>query len=663
MKKIQTALICILLFPITVVFARDKGMVKNGALDLRNWNWQKNGIVNLTGDWEFYWQKFYDPSLFADSFFQKKEYAFVPSFWNTYTPEKKILEPDFGYATYHLLVLCPESNEQLALKFLTVESAYNLFVNGRKILQVGQPDSTEEATIAELKPVIVDVTPQNNQLDIVIQVANFHNYRGGLWDFVKLGTSDDLHEETIKNISIELFIAGAFFVAAVYYLVLFLNFRVRKALLFFSMLCFIVCVRNLAIEEMPLLYFHFDWEFVRRAEYISFYLSVPMMSLFSYYLFPDEFSKTVLKIVLLICTPFVAVSLFTSYYIYTFPVRYYQALMLLATFYGLYVYTIAAVKKRHGSILFLAGFCVFLITIINDVLYVNYIIDTTYLFYVGLAFFGVTLFILLSQQFVHMFYELQKLNSEILSGNKELARMNNEISKKNEELNKINYELDSFVNRTSHDLKAPLNSVLGIITTAKKEINVNLLHEYLSLQEKTLRRMNNLIQDIIDFSKNKRLRLDLKEIDFKEIVIHGLEDHAYMSNAPKVKKNIEINHYEKFVSDARRISVIINNLVSNAIKYADVAKAQPEMGIKITVADSAATIEVTDNGIGIEEKNLDNIFTLFYSFTNSVSGSGLGLYIVKETTEKLNGYITVNSKKGQGTTIKIVLPDMGHNLY
>jgi signal transduction histidine kinase len=264
---------------------------------------------------------------------------------------------------------------------------------------------------------------------------------------------------------------------------------------------------------------------------------------------------------------------------------------------------------------------------------------------------------------VQIFYDLQKLNSKISSANEELGKMNNKIIMKNDELNKINYELDSFVNRTSHDLKAPLISVLGIIGKAKKENNIQHLWEYFSIQEKTLYRMNNLIEDIIDFSKNRRLRLDLMEIDFKELVSNALQDHAYMLNAQNIKKNVEINDHEKFISDPRRISVIINNLVSNAIKYADFSKAQPQIGIKIMVTDSVATIEVTDNGIGIEEKNLDKIFTVFYSFTNSVSGSGLGLYIVKETVEKLNGYITINSKKGEGTAIKITIPDMGHKLY
>src|SRR4051794_16879466 len=156
MKKFSLGLIYILIFS-TTVFGDINPRVTKGILDLRNWNWQKNGIANLTGSWEFYWQKFYGPVFFNDSFSNKKSYAFVPSFWNRYIPQQENIYSGFGYATYHLLVLCSASNKQLALKFLTVESAYRLFVNGKEILDVGHPDTSAETTIAELKPAIINV--------------------------------------------------------------------------------------------------------------------------------------------------------------------------------------------------------------------------------------------------------------------------------------------------------------------------------------------------------------------------------------------------------------------------------------------------------------------------------------------------------------------------
>lgn len=662
MKKLRLG-VAILMFISFVANAKENPFIQKGLLDLSKHNWSKDGIANLTGEWEFYWQQFYSPAFFKDSAVHTTQYIYVPSFWNDAVPGTKNLKPAFGYATYRMVVKCPLSSEQLALKFLTVESAYRLFVNGKEVISVGHANTTADETIADLKPVIVNVTPENNVLDIVIQVSNFHNRVGGLWDVIKLGPQHQLQANFITNVSLEFFVAGAFLLAAIYYLILYIPFKKRYTLLFFSLLCFIIFIRSLVTGEIPLLYISdWDWEEARRLEYISVFLSVPLMCLFSYHLFPQEFSKKVLYVVLPLCSLFLVLALFGSYYYYTYVIRYYELIILITAFYGLYVYIKAATHKQKGSFLFLSGFCIFLITIINDVLYANLLINTVPLFYIGLSVFVITLSILLSQQFADTFAELQVANAKLSEKNNELADMNIEVTDKNNELKKINTELDSFVNRTSHDLRAPLTSALGINKIAREETRNPIFEKYLSMQEKTLLRMDSLISDIIDFSKNKRLNIELKEIDFSEIVNNSLNDHSFMNNAQSIAKKVAVNQYEKFISDSRRISIIVNNLVSNAIKYADHSKPNPELSMNVTVVDNMATIEVSDNGIGIEEQHLDKIFTLFYRVTNSMTGSGLGLYIIRETVEKLGGYIIINSKKGDGTTIKVMLPNIGYKL-
>jgi len=285
-----------------------------------------------------------------------------------------------------------------------------------------------------------------------------------------------------------------------------------------------------------------------------------------------------------------------------------------------------------------------------------------WMFYIGLAAFCIILSILLARQSVQIFYDLQASNKQLSVANKELDIINNQVNEKNEELKKINYELDSFVNRTSNDLKEPLASVFRIIDAAEEEKDIERLKTYFHIQKKTLSRINNLIKDIITISKNKRLQLDLREIDFSEIVRSAFEDHAMELNEDRIKKNVQIKQYEKFISDARRTGVIINNLISNAIKYVDTSKSNHEITVEVLVYNDMATIEVSDNGIGIEAEKLDKIFTLFYTTTNSITGSGLGLYITKETVEKLKGYITINSKKGEGTKIKVVIPGIGYGM-
>lgn len=411
--------------------AKNDTTIQNGFIDLSNHSWLKDGAANLTGEWEFYWKQFYQPDFFKDSSSYKHSYAYVPSFWNNDIPQLKKFKPAFGYATYRVVVKCPPTVQQLALKFLTVESAYTLFVNGKQVITVGQPGTSSSATIAELKPAIVNVTPENNILDIVVQVSNYNNRVGGLWDFIKLGTREQLEDRLLNNIALEVFIAGAFFLAGIYYLILYFPFKTRYTLLFFSLLCFIIFIRSLVTGEMPIIYItNWDWHTARRLEYISLFLSVPFMSLFSYHLFPQEFNKKVLYAVVIISSLFLLLGLFGSYYHYTYVISYYEILILIMTFYGLYVYVRAAINKRKGSLLFLFGFCIFLITIINDLLYANLVIDTIPLFYAGLAIFVIILSIILSGQFHETFLELQVANTKLAAKNSALGEMNNEITEK-----------------------------------------------------------------------------------------------------------------------------------------------------------------------------------------------------------------------------------------
>ena len=638
--------------------------VQNGILDLRNHNWKKDGIVSISGNWEFYWNKFYAPAFLnnVDSI-SKKQYALVPDFWNGYIPANKNNPAGIGYATYHVKLLCPSSNEQLALKILTVQGAYNLFINGKKVIEVGNADTIKSKAETNLKPVVLNVQPENNVIDIVLQVSNFDNRKGGLWDVVKIGTQSQVQQEISKSISLDFIIAGIFLLAFIYNLILYLYFRKRYGHLFFSVLCLLIFTRILVTGDIPLNYLHeFNWETIRRLEYISLYFSVPVMCLFSYFLFPKDFSKKVLYAILLVSFVFILISLFGSYYAYTYVISYYQIYMVTAVFYGLYAYIKAFIKKRPGSVLFTIGFVLFLATIINDVLYADLIIESVPLFYAGLLLFVLLLSIILSKQFAQLFFDLEIANKQLAEINKTLGIMNETMQQKNEELSTLNNELDIFVHRTSHDLRAPLSSVAGMTYVMESETNVSTLHDYALLQQKTLQRMDDLIKDIIDFSKNKKMQLTLSEVDFAKLVESSLEDHSHAKNACDIRINVKVLQQRKFISDERRINAIINNLISNAIKYCDISKPEPKIDINVSVNETEAIFEINDNGIGIDEKHLQKIFTMFYRATSNASGSGLGLYIIQQTVEKLGGKIIFESEKGEGTSIKITLPDKSNEL-
>src|SRR5690606_35670453 len=131
----------------------------------------------------------------------------------------------------------------------------------------------------------------------------------------------------------------------------------------------------------------------------------------------------------------------------------------------------------------------------------------------------------------------------------------------------------------------------------------------------------------------------------------------YLEGYDSMQTNITINADVAFYSDEYRLTVIMNNLISNAINYQDRGKASSILNISVLVNKERALVGVEDNGIGIAREFLPKIFNMFFRGTVKSKGAGLGLYIVKETVNKLNGRVKVDSEYGKGTLVELILPN------
>lgn len=232
------------------------------------------------------------------------------------------------------------------------------------------------------------------------------------------------------------------------------------------------------------------------------------------------------------------------------------------------------------------------------------------------------------------------------------------IKKKNEELVQINEELDRFVYSASHDLRAPIASLLGLVSILRVEKDYNKIKELVNHQEKSLLRLDQFIEDIVDYSRNKRLKFEVSLIDFEAEFKEAFEQLNFMEDVGKIETRVEVKGQQDFYTDKRRIKIIFNNLFSNAIKYADLSKRQPYIHLEVNIQNHEAEILVRDNGEGISEDSTEKLFDMFYRASNKGAGSGLGLYIVKDAVEKLGGRISVHSDLHKGTDFIIRLPDL-----
>lgn len=236
------------------------------------------------------------------------------------------------------------------------------------------------------------------------------------------------------------------------------------------------------------------------------------------------------------------------------------------------------------------------------------------------------------------------------------------LQEKNKALQKTNEELDRFVYSASHDLRAPLASSLGLINISRFTQDESDRMSYLDMMEQSLNKMDKIIQDITDYSRNARLEIECEEIHFESLITDVLQRLKYLQHIDDVNIHTFIEGESKFYTDKIRLYVILINLISNAIKYHKYEETNPYINIKVMIKKDEAHILVEDNGIGIEEKHLDKIFGMFFQAARESSGSGLGLFIVKETINKLDGSISVQSKLKEGSCFEVILPNEMNNV-
>ncbi|ELR72395.1 hypothetical protein C900_01551 [Fulvivirga imtechensis AK7] len=227
-----------------------------------------------------------------------------------------------------------------------------------------------------------------------------------------------------------------------------------------------------------------------------------------------------------------------------------------------------------------------------------------------------------------------------------------------EELQKTNHELDRFVYSVSHDLRAPLTTLSGLINIAELEELSPSHQQYLQMMRSCISRLDYFIKDILNYSQNSRVDIQNEQINFYKLLNETEETLQNMPGAERITINIEIQDDIPFYSDSNRIRVLLHNLLSNAIKYQDTEKKFSLVFLRIETSAKKASIIAKDNGIGIEKRHLERIFDLFYRASHHSKGSGLGLYITKETVSKLQGKIKVNSELGKFTTFEIEIPNM-----
>jgi signal transduction histidine kinase len=223
------------------------------------------------------------------------------------------------------------------------------------------------------------------------------------------------------------------------------------------------------------------------------------------------------------------------------------------------------------------------------------------------------------------------------------------------------FELDRFVYSASHDLSAPLKSILGLVSVIKLEKEPMKVYGYIDYIKETVLKLESVIKSMVDYARNSHVAVQSEKFNLHVLVKEVIDEFAFLPEATKLNYINLIREDLQILSDRARIKVVLHNLIGNSIKYVD--KSKEERWIRITCERSGRywAIQITDNGIGIRGEYLDKVFNMYFRATELSKGSGLGLFIVKEALNKIGGTIKVQSVFGIETTFEFRIPETDGN--
>jgi two-component system, sensor histidine kinase and response regulator len=258
-----------------------------------------------------------------------------------------------------------------------------------------------------------------------------------------------------------------------------------------------------------------------------------------------------------------------------------------------------------------------------------------------------------------------ELEERVKERTDELLKKNVELETMNSELKKVNNDLDNFVYTASHDLKAPVSNIEGLMNALKDSLNDPQSHNedvmvLVEMINKSVNRFKATIQDLTEITKiQKNLDEEIELIDIEEVLddVKLSIQELIINSSADIKSDFKA--WKEIRFSRKNFKSILYNLLSNAIKYRDPSR-KPKIQIKTEIAGNYALLTVKDNGLGMDLKEGTKIFSMFKRLHDHVEGSGIGLYIVKRIVSNTGGMIEVESKVGNGSIFKIYFNNKSH---
>jgi signal transduction histidine kinase len=651
--------------------------ITKGLLDLRQVSLE-NKTFELTGAWEFYWKDFLTPEDFRQER-NYRTYISVPNIWSQASYSDSPHLSNEGYGTYRLEIRVGEKEKEqlMSLYVPSVASAYKLWVNGELLKEKGlvgvNRASMEPMSYAE----VFSFIPHDTSIEIIMQVSNFSQRKGGMWAPIKFGYNHEVNQLREYTMIRELVMSSTLLALSFYLLSLYFFKRSNTLPLFLGGFCLLVSLRTLLVGDRLFMYFFpsFSWDYGVKLEYLTFYIGFMLILFYLHTLFPNETNPKLHHSLVAGSVLFSLTTLFPTY-LFTRLYYIYQLFLIVLLLYHLYVVTLAYHRKREGALLNLCSICLFIFAVINDYLYYNFWINGVELTSFAAGFYLLIQAVIIAKKSSQAIYQVEELSLEMQKTNELLEQKIKErtlnLYEKNKQLQHIEQTRKAFFSALTHEIRTPIQTIQGYVQLIQTKIQPEKDEKFLEIITEKAKTLNHLSKDLLDLAKLDEGQSDFQweEIDSTHLLEHLYEQFSFdienggITSCYYPPENLPKGYHVFLQLDVAKIEQVFTNLIQNAIKFT------PKEGIiaicgyykeeKIDMSDyqSYFLMEVKDSGKGIEESLLPSIFERFVKGKDAISrrGTGLGLAISHEIIKQHKGKITVTSTYGSGSSFLIELP-------
>jgi two-component system sensor histidine kinase ChiS len=617
---------------------------EKGLLDLRTTDLNSSSFYNLNGEWEFYWEQLLEPATYDAARGNGTGILVrVPSYWESYRVNGEQL-PGSGYGTYALTILLPPAiASPLCIDIPVFDVAYRFYLNEWLVGENGTVGTSREEEAPWYEPSRFCYIPDGDTLRLLIQVSNFHHRRGGFWQPLLVGGSDEILSKAERRKSFQYSTMGVLFFFTIFYLIFWIFSRRDSIMLLFALTALGILIRSVNTGLFfSNLFVYTPWEWQIRMEYFGTYLAYLFGMIFLHRMFPRKYMKHIITgntilTLLLIITVFVLPAR-----LFTFGMFIFQPLILAFLIHYLVISLMGTIRGKVIDGLFFASLALFLYTMINDIMLANSAgsVSSTYLSQIAFQVFILAMAVMIIHQWVAGYNTRLRLEASLRFKNKVLSVV-------------------------AHDLKNPVASIAQFTDLLLTKPELAAKPQFLQSLQVSSQAAVGLLDNLLYWARGQADELAVTPVEFSlEALVTEVESlYKHMATQKEIDFRASIYPGTVVFADRALVNIIIRNLVSNAIKFTPgkgsvTIQAQPE--------GSRVRISIADTGVGIKPEILEQYKTGSLlspsTGTGMEIGTGLGLQLVSDLVSRNGGTLKIESTPREGSTFSFTLPGASFKL-